>query len=107
MCRFDPAAGMFPSRSPILCLLAGNILTLSCQFESADRQLRLNRQSLIGAHLRPFYRGEDASTIQGLGPGLPIAKALVNAQGGEINVQSEVGKGSTLILRFLRYADTP
>jgi len=47
-----------------------------------------------------FYRGEDASTIPGFGLGLPIAKALSEGQGGEIRMQSSVGQGSTVILRF-------
>ena len=54
-----------------------------------------------------FYRGDDASAIQGFGLGLPIAKALVDAHGGEIKVESEVGKGSTVLLLFPRYTGTP
>jgi two-component system OmpR family sensor kinase len=47
-----------------------------------------------------FYRGEDASTIPGFGLGLPIARSLAEAQGAEIRVESQVGQGSTVILRF-------
>jgi signal transduction histidine kinase len=47
-----------------------------------------------------FYRGEDATTIPGFGLGLPIAKSLVTAMGGEISMQSELGHGSTLVLTF-------
>jgi two-component system, OmpR family, sensor kinase len=47
-----------------------------------------------------FYRGNDTATIPGFGLGLPIAKALVESQGGEIHLESKVGQGSTVILRF-------
>ena len=47
-----------------------------------------------------FYRGDDESTIPGFGPGLPIARALVEAQGGEIFMESNVSTGSRVILRF-------
>lgn len=47
----------------------------------------------------PFYRAEGALTlgVQGLGLGLYITKALIEAHGGEIWVDSEPGKGSTFI----------
>ena len=47
-----------------------------------------------------FYRGEDSSTIPGFGLGLPIAKSLITAMGGDISMQSEPGLGSTLLLRL-------
>ncbi len=47
-----------------------------------------------------FYRGEEDNVIPGFGLGLSIAKTLVERQDGEIVMESELGKGSTLIVRF-------
>lgn len=53
-----------------------------------------------------FYRGDD-STIPGFGLGLPIAKTLVEGMDGEIVMESEVGKGSVVILRFTDSNNAP
>ncbi len=47
-----------------------------------------------------FYRGDDTNTIPGFGLGLPIAKALTDGIGGKIAIESQLGKGSIVILRF-------
>lgn len=47
-----------------------------------------------------FFRGSEQRGTSGLGLGLPIAKTLVEGQGGSIVIQSAVGKGSRVILRF-------
>jgi len=47
-----------------------------------------------------FYRGEENTIVPGFGLGLPIAKALVEGMGGEIAIESEMGTGSMVSLRF-------
>ena len=49
-----------------------------------------------------FYRGDAARRGSGVGLGLAIAKALVEAQRGRIEVQSETGKGSSFIITLPR-----
>ena len=48
-----------------------------------------------------FYRSRFSTDTQGIGLGLPLAKAIVEANGGSIEADSELGRGTTFILRFL------
>jgi PAS domain S-box-containing protein len=49
-----------------------------------------------------FFRGADAHAhaIQGVGLGLPIADAIVAGHDGRIDVASELGQGSTFVVRL-------
>lgn len=48
-----------------------------------------------------FYRSKNASDSQGIGLGLPLAKVIVEEQGGILSVQSERLQGTTFTLSFL------
>lgn len=49
-----------------------------------------------------FYRSKKSLDTQGIGLGLPLAKSIVEGQGGTISVQSEIGAGTTFVLSFPR-----
>jgi len=49
-----------------------------------------------------FYRADPARAEDGVGLGLSIARQIARAHGGEIEVKSEPGEGSTFILRIPR-----
>ena len=48
-----------------------------------------------------FYRSRYSKDIQGIGLGLPLAKAIVEAHSGTVEVESELGKGTTFTMNFL------
>lgn len=48
-----------------------------------------------------FYRSKYSQDVQGVGLGLPLAKAIVEAHGGSVEADSEAGRGTVFILTFL------
>ena len=53
----------------------------------------------IAFPLEPFVAAIPKEHLPGLGMGLYIAKAIVQAHGGTIAAQSAVGKGTTIVVR--------
>jgi len=51
-----------------------------------------------------FFRTQNAEAVPGAGLGLSIVKAIVDAHGGTIDVESRVGAGTTFELRLPRRA---
>jgi CheY-like chemotaxis protein/anti-sigma regulatory factor (Ser/Thr protein kinase) len=82
-------------------------LTVNCrghvtEFEIADSGFGIPAEDLDRL-FEPFERGRtpDVRAIPGTGLGLTITKLLTGIMGGEILVQSTVGKGTTFTVRLL------
>ncbi len=52
------------------------------------------------AIFEPYYRSEGTAQMPGVGLGLAISHALVQQMGGELHLESEVGVGSSFIVRL-------
>ena len=48
-----------------------------------------------------FYRSGSSLDGQGIGLGLPLAKSIVEGQGGTISVQSDPGEGTVFTISLL------
>lgn len=48
-----------------------------------------------------FYRSKFSKDTQGVGLGLPLAKAIIEEHNGTIEVDSELGIGTTFVINFL------
>ena len=47
-----------------------------------------------------FYRGDSSRSSAGTGLGLSLVKSIVDLHGGSAKIQSEVGRGTTVVLSF-------
>jgi signal transduction histidine kinase len=50
-----------------------------------------------------LYRGDKSRSQRGLGLGLSLVRAIVNAHGGRIELQSDVGKGSSFTIHLANH----
>ena len=86
---------------------AGGKITISCERTPAMIRIFITdnghgiAQEDIHHIFKRFYRSKNTSDSQGIGLGLPLAKAIVEGQGGILSVQSERSQGTTFTLSFL------
>ncbi len=71
-----------------------NILNDKIHLKFRDNGIGISKEE-IPYIFEPFYRGKNIKTISGTGLGLSIVKNAVDLLGGHINVESELGKGTT------------
>jgi signal transduction histidine kinase len=69
------------------------------QVSFKDSGMGISEQELARIWER-LYRGDRSRTRQGLGLGLNYVKAVIEAHGGTIQVQSTLNKGSTFIVEM-------
>ena len=96
-----------PGHVSVRAILAKNGLAgrnpgqVTVEFQIADNGIGMNEETLARL-FTPFTQADISTTRRfgGTGLGLVISRHLVNMMGGEIAVQSELGKGATFSVRL-------
>lgn len=87
---------------------AGGTVTVRAEAAGADARIVV---SDTGVGIEPqdvphifdrLFRGDRSRSESGLGLGLATVQAVVSAHGGSVSVQSDVGAGSTFVIRLPR-----
>ena len=85
----------------------GDTVHVEWQTGSSALQIRV-RDNGCGIHpedlyhiFKRFYRSRFSKDQQGIGLGLPLAKAIIEAHSGTIEVDSELNVGTTFTINFL------
>lgn len=84
-----------PEGSTVRFELIGQTNKVIFQIQDCGIGIPLEDQTQL---FEPFHRASNVGTIPGTGLGLAIVRSCVEAHGGQISVNSEVGAGTTFIV---------
>lgn len=87
--------------------VSGDEINIECKSLSSIIQITI-KDNGSGIHsedlhhiFKRFYRSRFSKDTQGIGLGLPLAKSIIEAHNGTIEVDSELKKGTTFTINFL------
>ena len=83
--------------------------TICIEWKALSNAIQINvKDNGCGIHpedlhhiFKRFYRSRFSKDKQGIGLGLPLAKAIIEAHSGIIEVDSELGRGTAFTINFL------
>jgi two-component system sensor histidine kinase VicK len=86
-----------------LIVIKGEVRPSDVVVSVADQGIGISSEDLIPL-FEKYFRVRSASTLHvaGTGLGLPIARAIVEAHGGRIWVESKAGEGTTILFSLPR-----
>lgn len=87
----------YSSDKSIELLISSNRFGLVLEF--TDQGIGIPAEDLPSI-FEPFHRGSNTKNIPGSGIGLSMVKGIINLHGGKLHIQSEVGKGTTVIINL-------
>lgn len=121
----DESLLILPGNRPLLELAIGNIISNGVKYSDNDEvfvALTADKQAVklvitdIGMGIpaedipylyEPFFRGKEASRYTGYGLGLPLANKIIRIHDGELQIQSEPGRGTVVTILFKRNIKNP
>ena len=92
----DGIVGLFQWRD-------GNYIISAIADEGAGIPIKMQKDAMEG--FRQINR--DKQEQQGMGLGLPLARRIIEAHGGALELNSDVGKGTEVVVRMPRYEAEP
>ncbi len=118
VCKIDENV-KFTSSASLLEIVFNNLISNAIKFtnEGGKIEISLNQDTTsatikikdtgcgiskeVGEHIfEKFYQGDTSRATEGNGLGLALVKKVIDIIGGDIMVESKVGKGSTFIIKL-------